>query len=291
MLNGLDVSHFQGAPNYDQLRTAVGFVIAKATQGTGYIDEQFARNRVEAHRTGLVFGAYHFAGGGDPGAEANHFADVVGALAVGEFLVLDWEIANPDPVGWSRRFADQVQARTGVRPVLYLNQSTLGAYDWAPVGAPALWLAKYDGNAAAQPGGCALKQWTDKGSAPGVGGGVDLDAFYGDLAGLLRLGKQPVAPAPAPSPSPVPPVPPAFNVAAWRANAGDTGPVFVALQQWAARCFPAYAKFPSGFAPVYGPATVAFLAEFAHRSGIGDADGRNIGPKIAAALAAAGFRP
>jgi hypothetical protein len=35
--------------------------------------------------------------------------------------------------------------------------------------------------------------------------------------------------------------------------------------------------------------TAAVLREFAHRSGIADADGLNIGPKLAAALYRAGF--
>lgn len=100
-------------------------------------------------------------------------------------------------------------------------------------------------------------------------------------------------PAPAPAPAPAPHVPapaPAFDVRAWRANAGDTGPVFVDLQRWAARYYSAYASFPTGFAPVYGPATVAFLRQFQARSGIRGGDGRNIGAQTAAALAAAGFR-
>lgn len=98
------------------------------------------------------------------------------------------------------------------------------------------------------------------------------------------------APAPTPAPAPAPPAPaPAFDVRAWRANRGDTGQVFVDLQNWLNRCYPAYSRI-APVAPSYGPQTAAVLAEFAHRSGIPSADGQNIGPKISAALYTAGFR-
>lgn len=309
MLSGIDISHHQGTPNFDQVHAAgVQFVIAKATEGTGFIDDQFARNRAETHRIGAIFGAYHFADGGDPIAEANHFCAIVGALAVGEFPVLDWETRHPDPAAWCKAFCDQVKARTGVKPLVYLNQSTLAGYDWSPVvgGDYGLWLAKYDGAPGATPQAgrwpfCAMKQYTSSGHVPGIGGNVDMDAFYGDLGALLRYGKQGGAPAPAPVPAPAPkpapapapaprPAPaPAFNVAVWRANQGDTGAIFVRLQQWLNRMYPAYSHI-GPVAPSYGPQTAAVLREFAHRSGIPSADGKNIGPKIAAALAHAGFR-
>lgn len=63
------------------------------------------------------------------------------------------------------------------------------------------------------------------------------------------------------------------------------------LQAFLRRYAPAYAGrlTVDGW---YGPQTAAALREFAHRNGIGDADGLNIGPKLAAALYRAGlFRP
>jgi hypothetical protein len=72
-----------------------------------------------------------------------------------------------------------------------------------------------------------------------------------------------------------------------RGDAGNTGPRVAAVQAFLNRYAPAYAHLAVD--GVWGPATTAALAEFAHRSGIADADGRNIGPRIAAALHRDGF--
>jgi hypothetical protein len=67
----------------------------------------------------------------------------------------------------------------------------------------------------------------------------------------------------------------------------SNGPRVRQLQEWLNRAYPAYSDLATdGW---YGPATAAVLAEFARRSSIPGADGLNIGPKIAAALHAAGF--
>src|SRR5262245_37145106 len=59
---GLDISHWQGAPNWNAMTDAgLQFCIVKATEGTGYRDPQFARNWSEMRRRWTVRGAYHFA--------------------------------------------------------------------------------------------------------------------------------------------------------------------------------------------------------------------------------------
>jgi peptidoglycan hydrolase-like protein with peptidoglycan-binding domain len=73
-----------------------------------------------------------------------------------------------------------------------------------------------------------------------------------------------------------------------RGDAGNNGPRVAALQAFLRDRYPLYAKSlaADGW---WGPATTAAIAEFGHRSNIPSADGRNIGPKLAAALYAAGF--
>lgn len=99
-------------------------------------------------------------------------------------------------------------------------------------------------------------------------------------------------PPPAPQPAPVPlapPTPPPVPPAGFRAAYGDTSPGVADLQRFLARYAPSYA----GRLPATGrylDETTAAVAEFARRSGIPGADGRNVGPLIAAALARAGFR-
>ena len=67
--DGLDLSAdgaFRGdpdLPNPEQLATwrRIATEIAKATEGTAYIDPLFATNRADAMAVGIAFGAYHFA--------------------------------------------------------------------------------------------------------------------------------------------------------------------------------------------------------------------------------------
>lgn len=67
----------------------------------------------------------------------------------------------------------------------------------------------------------------------------------------------------------------------------SNGERVAALQTFLNRYAPAYSALDvDGW---YGTATAAVLAEFAARSGIGGADGLNVGPQLAAALYRAGF--
>lgn len=294
-ISGFDVSHHQGQIDWNAAaRSGREFVVLKVSEGVGYVDPLFAANRDGAAAAGLVVVLYHFARAGDPIAEANYFCSRVGALRAGESVVLDWEVTTGDPVAWGKAFLDRVQASLGVKGLIYLNQSTAARFDWSPLVKAdyGLWLAVYDGSAS-QPTSTewpfvAVKQYSDKGSVPGVAGPVDVDVFYGSADQLRAYGAT-SAPLPAPQPVPVPPAP-SFDVRAWRASQGATGQVFANLQAWANRMYPGYASTPiAPIAASYGPQTARFLVEFCRHCGIAS-DGKDLGPKTAAALYAQGFR-
>lgn len=122
---------------------------------------------------------------------------------------------------------------------------------------------------------------------------VDENVLLVPTVPFHRAGVVPPAPLPPAAPA-VPAAPGAGSfdaagwVSRWRADQGAEGAVYTHLQRWANGTFPAYASI-SPVAPYYGPQTAAFLREFGHRVGIPSADGRNIGPRLAAALVAQGF--
>src|SRR5437867_1330928 len=60
-LRGIDVSHYQGAINWDDVASGgISFAYIKATEGTNFVDPLFAQNWAGAEAAGLRRGAYHF---------------------------------------------------------------------------------------------------------------------------------------------------------------------------------------------------------------------------------------
>lgn len=198
MILGLDISHYQGTPNFAQVKAAGrSFVYIKATEGTGYVDPMFAANRKAAHSAGLVVGLYHFGRAGNVAAEVAFFLKTIGALQPGEFLVLDQEV--PNTVGWCKAWLDGVAAQAGVNPFIYMNQSSstgLGMGDWSAVAKNyGLILARYDNtptvfNSVPYWGQPAMKQYSDAGTVLGVAGTCDVDSFNGTADQLLKYGYQ-----------------------------------------------------------------------------------------------------
>lgn len=298
---GVDLSHHNALPNFSAMRSGgLGFVIAKATEGTTFADPMFGAFRSGSEDAGLIFGAYHFARLTNAAAEAAYFLRVAAPRA-GELVALDLEVAvaGVDPVAWSVAWCQAVIAATGVPPLVYLNKALANGHNWAPVIALGcgLWEAIYDGSTAPIAVGgwpvVAFKQFSDAAAVPGESGLVDEDAFEGSIDALRRYTIAVPVDIPPPPPPPVTPPPPppapAFDVTAWRCQAGQTSDHILHLQAWFNRNYPAYSHI-GPLSGHYGPQTTAVVREFAHRSGIGSADGTNIGPKIAAALARAGFK-
>lgn len=278
MILGIDISHHQGAPDLAAVRrSGRRFVVVKATEGTGYTDPQFAASRSRAHAAGLVVGLYHFARAGDAHAEASAFAHAVGGLQPGEFVVLDWEVTAPDPAGWCATWLAATRDALGVTPLIYLNQSARDGSDWTRVvrsGVP-LWLARYDGSTDACGSGRwpapAMKQYSESGTVPGVAGPVDLDVFYGTEDELRAHGR--------PAAQPWEDLP--------TLHYGDRGPAVLDLQRFMVRVFPSYNAYtPTGN---YLERTAAGIAEFQHRTGIADGDGRLVDVRTKKQLWSAGF--
>lgn len=89
---GCDASHYQGAIDFPALVAGgVGFIIIKATQGSG-TDPMFDANRKGAADAGLLAFAYPFLTPDDDSDAAAHFLSV----ADGMVAALDWEAAGVD---------------------------------------------------------------------------------------------------------------------------------------------------------------------------------------------------
>jgi lysozyme len=286
MIPGVDLASYQGAPDFDKVSKEYAFGFTKVTEGETYTFPGFRRNRSELRSRSMGVGLYHFARGGDPTAEANYFLGAVGNIELGECLALDWEINGTDPVGWCNTFLCRCYVRTGIRPYIYLNASTVGKFKWGDIAAAGfpLWLAKYDGvkDFPGVPfwGTPLIKQYASDGRVPGINGSVDLDVFNGDLALFHRMGWNPAtATAPATGPETLPEL-----------HYGDTGPKVESLQKFlnAYAWKPALKVLPT--TGKYLDLTAAVLADAQRQMGIVNGDGRNVGPQTKSGLWDRGWR-
>lgn len=201
---GIDVSNWQRQIDWLQVGTAgYDFVFAKATESTTFSDATYPFNRSGAGAFGLRVGAYHFArpaGASDAAVAASAVAqaDYFVAFAQpkrGDLLpVLDIEktgnLSRARLTAWTQAWLDEVTARLGVRPIIYVSPSFWKtALSDTPIFAAAghpLWIAHWTKAALPiLPGagwgglGWLFWQWTDCARVAGISGCVDGDRFNG----------------------------------------------------------------------------------------------------------------
>lgn len=197
-MNGIDISNHQKGLNIANV--PCDFVICKATEGTGFVDHYCDGWIQKALQLGKKVGVYHFATGKSSGvAEADFFYKNIKGYVGKAILVLDWEAnAVNRGVAYAKAFLDRIYQLTGVKPLIYMSNSVVHAYDWSSVvnADYGLWNAGYyagyetmgyNPNAPLYGGtgkwkACALYQYTSSGRLSGWNGNLDLNVFYGDRA-------------------------------------------------------------------------------------------------------------
>jgi GH25 family lysozyme M1 (1,4-beta-N-acetylmuramidase) len=201
--SGIDVSSYQGDINWSTVCPHVGFVYAKATEGTYYTNPDFYNQYEGPYNCGVIRGAYHFANPSNSqgNTQADYFVNhgggwsgdgrtLPGALDI-EYNPYGQECYNltqSEMATWISDFVNEYAYREGVYPVIYTttdwwstctgNYGGFGAYD-------PLWIANYNGSAGTLPNGWGFYtfwQYADSGSLPG-----DQDVFNGAYSRLQVL--------------------------------------------------------------------------------------------------------
>jgi lysozyme len=205
-LAGIDVSHWQGTIIWaDVAADGIDFAFAKATEGRLYADDQYARNKARAAANGVALGAYHFANpdktANDAILEADNFVDVADLGPNNLIPVLDLEkhggFSKKKLRQWVKAWLFRVEARTGVKPMIYTSPSfwkeRMGNPTWFSDHGYRLWIAhwyvakprvpaqNWDGR------GWTVWQYDDCGTVAGIDGCVDLDRFKGTDIDVLRM--------------------------------------------------------------------------------------------------------
>lgn len=196
-LKGIDISHYQNGINIANLD--VDFVVCKATEGVGYVDECCDKFYQQAKKVGKKLGVYHFARpdlGNTAIAEADYFIKETLGYHKEAILVLDWERGNLKNVTWAKQWLDRVYEKTGVKPLIYMSASVMRSADWSSVVKAdyGLWVANYGANNGVANESAfnkyplkywtfyALWQYTSVGRLSGYNANLDLNYFSGDKA-------------------------------------------------------------------------------------------------------------
>jgi lysozyme len=197
---GIDVSHYQGMINWDQVEMmddkAISFVFIRATQGDDGLDKYFKYNWKKAKEKGIVRGAYHYYRPNENSTkQAERFirrveiedGDLPPVLDIEKFSRIQ---SNESLRKGLKNWLDLVEAHYGVRPIIYsgashyqdlLQHELFEDYIF--------WIANY--NKVDRPLR-SEKRWTfwqfsDKGKINGIEGDTDLNVFKGGLSDFEAL--------------------------------------------------------------------------------------------------------
>ena len=204
---GIDVSHWQGAVDWEAVKMAdIAFAFIKATQGARGTDGQFSANWEAARAEGIVRGAYHFFSPAvSPALQLANFLEAVRTLEPDDLppaLDLEEDMHNGQDrwdgvpqaarVGLAVEWLEGVARQLGRTPIVYTRRGFVSAKlgDVTALARYPLWIAHYGVTTPHVPP--AWARWTfwqhsDRGNVPGVAGDIDCNWFAGSPADLRAL--------------------------------------------------------------------------------------------------------
>lgn len=141
MMHGIDVSSWQGDIHPEAL--PIDFCIAKATEGTTYVNpycDPVIQRCIDAE---MPWGFYHFAR--DNGRmEAEFFISACENYFHHGIPVLDFEVSTSDDIAYCETFMQIVHDETDIWPMIYISASLCPKFKWSWIPEECgLWVAGY----------------------------------------------------------------------------------------------------------------------------------------------------
>lgn len=192
MLRGIDISSWQEGINLRDVivRNGLDFVVIKATEGTGFVEDTCDYWVQTCRSNGTLWGFYHFACHNEPEEEADYFYHACLNYFGEGIPVLDVETGQDGQ--WVQRFVDRLHALTGVYPIIYMSTGYVETmYGTQVPSSCGLWAAQYPyyahgfddiefSDTIAPWQFAAMWQFTSEGELDGYSGYLDLDYAFMD---------------------------------------------------------------------------------------------------------------
>lgn len=192
---GVDISHYQGTPDFAKLAKKVDFVILQAGYGrySYQVDNTFERNYAECKKYKIPVGVYWFSYAESPADAKTEAAACMEAIKGKQFeypIYYDVEsrALSGDIYGKCRAFCDELE-KNGYFAGIYISRSPAQSYLPADVGDKyALWIADYNSKCYYS-GSYGMWQNSSTYSVGGIATNVDHDYCYVDYPSVIkRLG-------------------------------------------------------------------------------------------------------
>ena len=199
----IDISYYQGTPDFEKVKKEVDGVIIRAGYGQNNIDKKFVRNITECNRLGIPCGVYWFSYAWTEEMakkEAQYCLEAIKPYRVELPVCFDFEydsvnVAKNSGVTITKKLATslvhafcQTIEAAGYYAMNYTNKDYLSRYFDNTTLRYDLWLAQWPNvpDLNNPPDGCGIWQYSSKGKVNGIAGNVDMDVAYKDYASIIR---------------------------------------------------------------------------------------------------------
>lgn len=191
---GIDISRYQGKPDFSVLKSSVDYVIAQAGFGrySSQVDSSFEYNYTQCKKYNIPIGVYWFSYASTPDEarlEARACIEVIKGKQFEYPIYYDIEgsACSGDVSGKCRAFCDELE-KSGYFSGIYISRSPAQTYlDSYCTSKYALWLAEY-GSRLNWSGNVGMWQNSSTGRFNGIVGNVDTDICYVDYPSIIKSG-------------------------------------------------------------------------------------------------------
>ena len=206
----IDVSTWNGNIDWDKVyKSGVRYAMIRSSFGVenpNQVDNKFVRNITNAQRAGVKCGIYHYSyakSAAEAKKEAEFCLKTIKGYKLDLPVAFDIEDSSQTHLGKDTltsiviAFCDRIKS-AGYRPMLYCNPNWLCNYLHKDklINKYDIWLANWGVSAPSY--NCAIWQYSENGSVPGISGSVDMNWIFKDYTST-----KPATTKPATKPSSV----------------------------------------------------------------------------------------